>query len=595
MPLLILLLNRFIVQSPREQGTAGPFSIPQLRRMYKSGEIKNTTLFWAEGESDWQQLMYQRTLKPKLLQLPVLPPRVGTYNAERAVYDPVIQAPPLEILDSAEELKGFDITKCCFKCGSMAIAHIPSATTQIKPPDLFKGREEVGTTDNTAEILPGLLWIGSAAAAKQRAIVRLGITLLFNCTTNMKGPTSQPPFFRCREAPMRDQPKHSFTEEEKVELLNMFDRVYDLMEAHRLTPELAAKSDPVAKEYRGPTDKFGLPIKTAADLKVLRRPKDDEKPVFPPRILLWSRLGTDRPCALAAAYIIRHYGITVDHAVHIVRSNHIKTAISTPYMEVLHRWSERYTLGLLICIDCQAKVDSTGNTIGDSAFDAEQKSRQEAQRRAHRLKTHTEGDGNDSSDDSDIGFEHEGQENEAVPTSSALEMGSSLMENSQTASTVEVKRAEFEKSLEDGFDSFVHLMKGHMHRMLKDRPHEFAVLSKVETFLHKVLTNSIGIKERVPYFRWNGLMDLELSGRHLSDLTMAVLFQLLAGNNLIRQIRMLKLQSNLMASVSVKALLIAYFPEGHMADDTYFFDDSQSVAELDTGFDLMLLDLSNNQ
>jgi hypothetical protein len=90
-------------------------------------------------------------------------------------------------------------------------------------------------------------------------------------------------------------------------------------------------------------------------------------------------------------------------------------------------------------------------------------------------------------------------------------------------------------------------------------------------------------------------MDLELSGRYLSDVTMAVLFQLLAGNNLIRQIRMLKLQSNLMASVSVKAMLVAYFPEGHTADDNYHFDDSQSVADVDNSFDLMVLDLSNNK
>lgn len=99
-----------------------------------------------------------------------------------------------------------------------------------------------------------------------------------------------------------------------------------------------------------------------------------------------------------------------------------------------------------------------------------------------------------------------------------------------------------------------------MSTMLKDRPHEYAVVSKVETYLHKVYTNSIGIRNRLQYFRWSGILDLELSGRHLSDLTMSVLFQLLAGNNLIQQIRMLKLQSNLISNSALKALLIAYFP-----------------------------------
>jgi hypothetical protein len=581
------------VLSPRDKrGICGPFSVPQLRRMYKSGEISNTTLFWAEGEEDWQQLMYQRTLKPKVLQLPVLPPKVGTFNAERAVYDPIVAAPPVEQLEEAEDLAGFDITKSCFKCGSMAVAHIRSAIASKPPPDLFKGRTEIGTTEFTAEILPGLLWVGQAAAAKQRALLRIGITLLFNCTTNMKGPQSQPPAFRCREAPMRDGPKQSFTEDERNEYLALFERVYDQIEVHRITPELAAKSDPAPKEYRGPTDKLGMPIKTAADLKVLRRPKDDETPIFAPRILLWSRLGTDRPCALAAAYIIKHYGVTVEHAVHIVRANRTNAAISPPYMELLHAWSARYTLGLLICLDCQAKVDATGKTLGDTAFDAEQRHREAAARRLARLQRVTE-EGSSDSEDSDIGFQNENAgEGER---DGGLNADSSLLDGSVQGSEVERRRTEFERSLEGTFDTFVQLMKGHLYQMLKDRPHELTVLSKVETYLHKVFTNAVGIRQRTPYFRWNRLMDLELSGRYLSDLTMAVLFQLLAGNNLIRQIRQLKLQSNLIASQAVKALLIAYFPDGHTSDDNYHFDDSQSVADVDNNFDLMLLDLSNNK
>lgn len=596
----------FVVLSPREtRGTSGPYSVPQLRQMYKSGEVKNTTLFWAEGEQDWQQLMYQRTLKPKLLQLPILPPKVGTYNAELAVYDPIVQAPPIELLDKAEMLTGFDITKCCYKCGSMAVAHIPSATDHIPKPDLFKGREEGGTTDNTAEILPGFLWVGSSASAKQRNVLRLGVTMLFNCTSNMKGPTSQPPAFRCREAAMKDQPKVNFSEDEMVEMMDLLEKVYDQVEAHRLTPELTAKSDPKPKEYRGPMDKLGMPIKTAADLKVLRRPQEGEKPLFEPRVLFWSRLGNDRPCMLAAAYIIKQYSITVDHAIHIVRANRTTCAISKPYRELLESWSRRYTLGLLVCIDCQGNVDSTGQEIGNSAFDAEQRAREKAIAKSKNASRHANmPDEDGSSSDDDIGFEHEGEEGDGKEFKlnaisehgeRPLQEHSSLLEHSMTSSVLDQQRDAYEQSLENVFDSFVQLMKGHMTRMLKDKPHEIAILSKVETYLHKVYTNSVGIRNRVHYFRWNGLMDLELSGRHLSDVTMAVLFQLLAGNELIRQIRMLKLQSNLISFAALKALLVAYFPQGHTADDNYFFDDSQSVADVDNSFDLMLLDLSNNK
>jgi len=410
----------YIVLSPREtRGTTGPFSVPQLQRMYKSGEVTNTTLFWAEGEQEWQQLMYQRTLKPKLLQLPILPPKVGTYNAELAVYDPVVKAPAHEILDAAEELPGFDITKSCFKCGSMAVAHIPSAIGNAKAPDLFKGRQEGGSTEHTSEILPGFLWIGSSAAAKQRAILRLGITLAFNCTDSMKGPTSQPPAFRVRDAPLRDlhdTPYTTFNADETAAMLDLFERTYDWIEAHRVTPELAVKSDPAPKVYRGPTDKFGLPIRTAADLKVLRRPQDGEKPLYEPRVLLWSRLGTDRACTLAAAYIIKQYHITVEHAIHIVRANRPTCAISAAHLDILNLWSVRYTLGLLICIDCQNKIDSAGRDTQDSAFDAELKMREKALRRSEKLKNNfnfneedEEEESEESGSDDDVGFKNEGQ------------------------------------------------------------------------------------------------------------------------------------------------------------------------------------------
>lgn len=403
----------YVVLSPREtRGTTGPFSIPQLQRMYKSGEVTNTTLFWAEGELEWQQLMYQRTLKPKLLQLPIFPPKVGTYNAELAVYDPVVKGPAIETLDEAEVLPGFDITKSCFKCGSMAVAHIPNAMSHARAPDLFKGRQEGGSTEHTSEILPGFLWVGSAAAAKQRAILRLGITLVFNCTTNMKGPNSQPPAFRVRDAPMGESPKSTFTESETVEMLDLMERVYDWIEVHRVTPELAVKSDPLRKEYRGPTDKFGLPIKTAADLRVLRRPQDGETPLYEPRVLLWSRLGTDRPCTLAAAYIIKHYHVTVDHAIHIVKANRPSASISQPHRDLLQQWSARYTLGLLICIDCQNKIDSTGRDTHDSAFDAELKLREKALRRSEKLKNMNfdENDAESSESEDDVGFKNEGNE-----------------------------------------------------------------------------------------------------------------------------------------------------------------------------------------
>ena len=565
----------FVVLSPREtRGTAGPFSIPELRRMYKSGEVTNTTLFWREGEVEWQQLMYQRILKPKLMQLPIIPAKIGSYNAELAVYDPVVKPPAADMLERAENLSGFDITKTCFKCGSMAVAHIPSATDMSPAPDLYKCREEGGTTDATSEILPGFLWVGSALGAKQRAVIQLGITMVFNCTTNMRGPAPAPPAYRCKEAPMRDSPKVSFTDVEKEEVLQLFEKLYDWIEVHRITPELAAKSDPTPKPYRGPTDKIGIPIKTAND-KVLRRPKEDETPIYTPRVLLWSRLGTDRPCAAAAAYIIKQYHITLDHALHIVRAGRLQMAITAPYMEVLEMWARKYTLGLLICIDCQAIAPEN---IGqeDEAYIAEQAARAAEEAHDKRIKRFRDADGNlEESDDDRSEFSDELNSNQLI--------------------VAPKKSKDYEDELDAVYSTFTGLMQGHLSTMLKSKPQEYAILSNVESYLNKIPSHSVGIHDRLPYFRWSGLVDLELSGRHLSDVTMAVLFQLLAGNNMIKRIRMLKLQSNHMASLAPKALLIAYFPEGHAEDDAYYFDEIQSVSNVENGFDLMLLDLSNNK
>lgn len=138
----------YMVVTPREiKGIAGPFHLSDIQRMYKSTEIKNSTLFWREGEEDWQQLMYHETLRPKVIQLPVLPPRVGSYNAELAIFDPIIDISTSELVSDAQMLNVFDITKTCFQCGSMAVAHIPNQIGEI--PDLYKCRVEIGTTSET--------------------------------------------------------------------------------------------------------------------------------------------------------------------------------------------------------------------------------------------------------------------------------------------------------------------------------------------------------------------------------------------------------------------------------------------------------------
>ncbi len=69
-------------------------------------------------------------------------------------------------------------------------------------------------------------------------------------------------------------------------------------------------------------------------------------------ILAWSRLGFDRPCAAAVAYLIRKWGLSLEYALDIVSVARIGTNISAHYLEALEVYSLRHTLGDLLCTEC---------------------------------------------------------------------------------------------------------------------------------------------------------------------------------------------------------------------------------------------------
>lgn len=353
----------YAVLSPREtRGLAGPFSIHQLKQMYKSRDITDRTLVWKEGEEHWQQLINQSLLRSRLISIPIIPPRLGTYNAELAVFDPIVQMPPQNVIDRAVPLENITFDRTCAVCGAMAVAHIPGYGEQRY--DLFKGRHEVGTNENATEILPGFLWVGSTGASKHKFLLMVGITLVINCTDNLKNPLPHAPYFRCRDVPLREKPEEMFGEREVMRILDGLEKVYDVIENERLNPEKNVQSDPPAKYHRGPFDEYGFPIKSAED-KPFRRPGENAStPFFPPRVILWSRLGTDRAVFVAVAYIVKQYGISLKKALKIMKKSRPVTDISPSYMRVLEIWSQKYTLGMLLCVDCKLlpfKESSTGD------------------------------------------------------------------------------------------------------------------------------------------------------------------------------------------------------------------------------------------
>lgn len=504
----------YVVISPREtRGLAGPYSVLQLKQMFKVGEVNDRTLVWREGEDDWQQLVNQSLLRSQLINLPILPPRIGNYNAELAVFDPVVELPKKSLVDTAILLLENDTSRLCTHCGALATHQIPNHGEHI--PDLFKCRDEVGTTDSASEILPGFLWVGDSNSSKHRSILTLGVTMLINISENLKSPPQQIPFFRCKEMPLKENAQ-SFTIEEKMDLLGIFEQLYDWIEFERLSPERNKLSDAPAKPYRGPVDEFGFPIKN--NEKPFRRPQADEGATFPSRVLVWSNDGKNRGCAVAITYLIRHYGISLDRATEIVKLNRPTIRLSPAYQDLVETWSSKYSMGIYLCLDCK--------TVGSSGMLEEKE------------------------------------------------------ENSNQLQDQEPK---------DTYDLIVVLFKGHLPKIIKDQK-EKDILQPVTSYLTKI---------PMTYFQtssWSGLMDLDLSNRRLSDMTLGLIFQMMGGNGAAKHLRYINLRNNAASFLAMKCLLLAFFPKVD-ADPEFddYLDDEYDIDMEENYPSLTYLDVSHNK
>ena len=70
---------------------------------------------------------------------------------------------------------------------------------------------------------------------------------------------------------------------------------------------------------------------------------------------------------------------------------------------------------------------------------------------------------------------------------------------------------------------------------------------------------------------------------------------MLAGNGLVKQLRTINLRSNCAMYLAVKALLVAYYPQGYGDDDEYIFDSEVAALDLRHDCELMTLDLADNK
>jgi Ran GTPase-activating protein (RanGAP) involved in mRNA processing and transport len=138
------------------------------------------------------------------------------------------------------------------------------------------------------------------------------------------------------------------------EVLEWFDKCFDYIENVRLFPDRAREGDPAPHDWTGPIDRYGRPIRTKEEIAIATATRKliDESEGRDKRVLLWSRLGFDRPCVLAAAYLVRRWGLSAESAVEYVKKGRKGAKISAHYMSALEAYSELHAIGELLCADC---------------------------------------------------------------------------------------------------------------------------------------------------------------------------------------------------------------------------------------------------
>ena len=334
----------FVVLSPREEkGVVGPKSINELRLMYKYGDIKDSTLVWREGEPNWDRLMNVGHVRFRVIQLPQVPAKSVSNGSEMKLLS--------ENMATFKKFVDQPLSRVCSVCGNLAAGHTAGVGEQMP----YYTLQPVGSSTVASEVIPGFLWVGNAASAKQNPINELAITLSINCTPNLKGALPQQPFFRCKVAALDEKPTEHVPSKGKLEeILLMFGSVYDYIENERCG--FTAKAD-VKKIYRGPTDKFGRPLQKDSSAVYPPARGEYEGKAPPQRILLWSRLGFDRACVMAASYFVKRWGLTAERALSIVESCRPGVQISRSYLYALKEWGKLYTLGTMYCMDCVLVVE----------------------------------------------------------------------------------------------------------------------------------------------------------------------------------------------------------------------------------------------
>lgn len=251
----------------------------------------------------------------------------------------------------------------------------------------------------------------------------MGFTLLINTNSTYVGPNSRPPYYRCKDLPMHENPgecksaeggpttddavnwsprienhlcrptgsvqafqdihhpKNQTESSEKEhhlssmrkshpphsskivacyqdyeEILSLLDKSYHWIEWERTCADRNVMSDETPTVYHGTGDRFGRPpaLHPKSDRPIRPKLAIGEK-VPPSRVLLWSRLGFDRPCTIAVAYLVRRWNMSVAQGMEFIKNLRPGLRLCPVHLKALAIWERKYLVGNFLCVDCLAQ------------------------------------------------------------------------------------------------------------------------------------------------------------------------------------------------------------------------------------------------
>ncbi|GMH70973.1 hypothetical protein TrLO_g7500 [Triparma laevis f. longispina] len=175
----------YVVMSPREElGMEGPMGIRSLLDFWDDEIIDSHTLVWKEGLNDWLPIDDVADLKAQLL-LPELHSTFrpntapGSLSSFEKKVKKIIDPKPIKL-----EVIGLD--KPCHYCGGIATCHIDDAQNHRQLNQGLKDGIAVSSEDDEkSEILNDFLFLGNAAASRERNVEIMEYTHIINCSKDL--------------------------------------------------------------------------------------------------------------------------------------------------------------------------------------------------------------------------------------------------------------------------------------------------------------------------------------------------------------------------------------------------------------------------